>query len=502
MNRIGVIYIGSNSVRLTLAEIEESGYFRVIDELKETIRLGADLVDFSYITEDKINITLSTLKAFKSMCTSSGATKIITVASEALDRSTNKNEFINKISERLKLNAKILKKNEELYYNFLSANNSLYTDNSLMIDINSNNIHLALIKDYKIQKRATLPFGYVTLTSLFKLNDTICFDNNEKALGYVRDNISNIDWLKDTTFKFAIGMGGSLRNLGKIDRRRKRYPIDISHNYIFNDYDVDELYYMLKSKSLKQRKQVEGLSKERADVIVAATGILKEILSLTKISQIDLCGRGLREGILYEYLDQNCCKHRDILESSLEGIMETLNVNKIHARNVYRLTNILFNELKPFHNLKSDYSNIVKTASLLHDCGISIRYYDHHMHSLYIILNSHINGLTHKEILFSGLCAALHRNNSFDIPLPKYSTILNKLDVHNIEKIGVLLKIAEGLDRSLVGAVKNLSVKLTEDSVILEVSSDHDLELEIRQAYRSKSKFIDIYKKHLIITQI
>ena len=159
----------------------------------------------------------------------------------------------------------------------------------------------------------------------------------------------------------------------------------------------------------------------------------------------------------------------------------------------------LFQALKPLHKLGDNFNNIIKTASILHDCGTSIDYYNHHRHSFYIILNSYINGLTHKELLMSAAISASHRNNSYHLPLPSFCSMINKLDLKVIDELGVILKIAEGLDRSLEGAVNDLQVSITEDSVIIKVFSNTDLYLEIKQAQRATRKFKDVYNKNLII---
>ncbi|MGG5462281.1 Ppx/GppA phosphatase family protein [Clostridium sp. B9] len=499
MDRIGVIDIGSNSVRLTLAEVENSGYFRIIDELKEHIRLGSDLFACSILSQEKIDLTISSIKAFKSMCQSCGASKIMLIGAESIREVNNEVNLKEIIKTELDLNLRILSNEEEIYYNFLGAKNSLYIDDSLLLDINGNNTHVCWIKNNNIYKEVTLPFGYVTLTSMFELDDMVTFENNTNCVNYIKEHLSEIDWLSENKFNSLIGVGGSFRNLGKMDRRRKRYPIDIVHNYLMYDYDIDEMSHALKSKNLRQRKKIEGLSPARADVIVASSNIIKQVLKFTDTSEVIICGRGLREGLIYEYITDTFHNDDDILDISLKGIMDTLNINIPHAENVYRLANTLFDELKPLHHLGNDFKNILKTASLLHDCGISIRYYDHHIHSFYVILNSHINGLTHKEILLSALCAAYHRNNSFQAPLAKYSSIINKLDVKHVEFIGVILKLAEGLDRGLTGHVRDLDVLIEEDTVTLKLYSDFDLELEIRQARRSSKAFLEIYNKELII---
>lgn len=499
MDRIGVIDIGSNSVRLTLAEVENSGYFKIIDELKEHIRLGSDLFACSVLDEEKIKLTISSIKAFKSMCISCGASKIILIGAESIrqvDQRINLKEIIKK---ELGLDLRILSNEEEIHYNFLGVKNSLYINNSLLLDINGNNTHICWLKDNDIYKEVTLPFGYVTLTSMFQLSDMIGYENNTNCVKYIEEHLEEIDWLKGTKFDSVIGVGGSFRNLGKMDRRRKRYPIDIVHNYVLYDYDMDEMFHLLKSKNLRQRKKIEGLSPARADVIVASTDLIKEVLNFTGTNEVIICGRGLREGLIYEYITDTFHNNDDILDVSLKGIMDTLNINIPHAKNVCKLAFSLFEGLKPLHHLSDEFKNILKTSSLLHDCGISIRYYDHHVHSFYVILNSHINGLTHKEILLSALCAAYHRNNSYQAPLAKYSTIINRLDLKHVEYLGIILKLAEGLDRGLTGHVKNLDVIINEDTVTLKLYSDYDLDLEIRQAKRSSKAFSEIYNKELII---
>lgn len=500
MKRIGVISIGANSIKLMLSEVEDSGYFKIIDELKGTVRLACDLMNSSTISEEKIESALSTLKSFKSLCTLSGASQIITVITEDISAAENKEILKDRIIKELNITPRILTYDEEIYYIYLGIINSMYSETSLMVDIGGTSTHLAVIKGEELLERATIPIGCVNLSNKFSLHDIITYDNAESANEFVENILKEIPWLKKYEFHNIIGLGGSIRNLCKVDRRKKHYPLDLSHNYSMNDYDISDIYNLMKCKNLKQRAKIDGLSSDRADVILGAVTILNRITKYTNIEKITLCGRGLREGILNQYLNQNYPSSKeDILEFSIHGIMETLNMNVSHANNVYRLTKKLFTELKSLHKLGDNYQNIIKTSALLHDCGISIRYYDHHLHSMYIILNSHINGLSHKEILISGFAAAFHRNNNFHIPLVKFSGILNKLDVAATEKIGILLRIAEGLDRSLDGSVYDLNISIKEDTVEILLYSNNDLDLEIHQALRSKDKFSEIYQKELII---
>ena len=502
MNRIGVIDIGPNSLRLMLTEVEDDGYFKIIDELKSPIRLCSDLVNGCEICTDKISLILSTLRAFKSLCTVSGASKIIAVATESFRTAENKDLLVSTIKSELDVDVRVLSCEEEMYYNFVGVTRSIFIENSLMVEVEGTNTHLAWIQNGSIIKSATLPFGAVNLSYNFNLTDRISKENLETTMQLIYSNLNDLEWISENKYDSIIGVGGTVRAMGKLDRAHKRYPFDISHNYDLSDLDVHYIFNLVKSKDYRQRCKLECLDSEVADVIVGGLAIFNTIVNLVNTSNIIISSRGLKEGILYEFINSKVPLNPDILDYSINGILDTLNINKAHANHVFWITTKLFNSLKPIHGLDNSYDRIVKTATMLHDCGTSIDYYGHHLHSFYIILHSYINGLTHKELLMSASIAASHRFNSYHVPKPQFASIINGLDIKAMDQISVLLKLAEGLDRSLVGAVRDLTVEFDNTKVIIYVNSDIDLELEILQAYRAADKFKEIYHRELIIKKV
>lgn len=499
MNRIGVIYIGENSVRLTLSEVYSSGYFKIIDELNSSVRICYDLIENPVISEDKINETISTLRTFKSLCLVSGVNKIISISSEALRLAQNSKEIKKRIKDELDLDIIVLSTSSEIYYNFLALKNSIYFDNAIVVNISGSTTHISWIKDNEVKEFTSLPIGAINLSDYFGLSDVVATESLKMTENCIDTYLEKLSWIKDCGADCVIGVGGTIRALGRMDRARKKYPLDLTHNYIIDSNDVHHVFNLVKSKDLRLRREIEGLSTDRADIIVGGISIIDRIIDVVSADQLIISGRGVREGVMYEYIANNFDRPEDILDYNLNGIADSLNLNKRHAKNVYKLFSKLFIAFKPLHRLGSEYSHIIKTAAILHDCGTSIDYYNHHKHSFYIILNSYINGLTHKELLISAAVAASHRNNSYHLPLAKYSSILNSIDMHYIDCLGVLLKISEGLDRSLEGAVKDLSVEIDKETVTITVQSDLNIEMEIHQALRCKDKFKDVYSRDLVI---
>lgn len=502
MNKIGIIDIEAESITMTLAQTSDKGYFKIIDELKEYINIGSDILTCSIISDEQLTKTLTTLGVFKTMCLNAGTSEIIIIGSEAIKNSENQTNFTLKIKEILNMDIRILSNEEELYYNYLAVKNSMFIESSLLLDINGYSINLAYIENNIIKETALLPFGFISVSNKFDLNNNLAFFTPNNLKGFIENELNKYTWLQDIKFDSIIAVGNIANCIGSIDIRRKHYPLNIPQGYRFYLEDIKEIYNLVKSKDMKHRLQISGLKNCYASTILAASGILKLISEFTNTAEIDLCSSGLREGLLFEYLDMHTKNDNNILDTSLIGIMDSININTVHAEQVFKIASKLFVGLSDIHKINNcKYNRILKTSSLLHDSGISISYQNHHLHSFYVILNSNIKGLSHRELLMSAFASALHRNNDFTVPLCKYSSILNKLDVKNIEYIGVLIRIAEGLDRSLCCAIDDFDISITQDIVELKLKSNKNIELEIYEAYRSKDAFFEIYGKELKITK-
>jgi len=165
------------------------------------------------------------------------------------------------------------------------------------------------------------------------------------------------------------------------------------------------------------------------------------------------------------------------------------------------MTYKLFNNLKSLHRLGTSYYNALKTAALLNNSGISVDYYHHNIHSFYVILHSNINGLSHKELVVSAAIAANHKNKN-TVPLPAFFSIISKLDLKAIDAIGILLSISETLHKSLENPIESMNIDVTDEFVLITLSSDVNISFEINKVLRIKHKFKEIYHRDLKIEQI
>lgn len=182
--------------------------------------------------------------------------------------------------------------------------------------------------------------------------------------------------------------------------------------------------------------KIKGLSSGRADIFPSALAVMKAVLSRFTFEKITISGCGLREGAMFRYAVPGINERplSDVLGHSLYTQMRYHDLNIAHAEHVYNLSIQLFKQLKVLHKMPRAYVRVLKIAALMHDSGMRIKFYNHQLHSAYIILNSNLYGVPHKDIVVAAFVAAGHRKaeNARD-EIVKYKDMLTQEDVDAIK---------------------------------------------------------------------
>lgn len=302
MERVGIIDIGSNSVHLKVYEINSKKIFTSIYKEKKFIRLGEELYSSNKLNGKKIIETLEIMKQFKKACTSLDASEVIVVATEAVRKADNGRELINLIKDKTGLDIRILSGEEECYYDFFSVKNSMNIKNALLMDIGGCSTELIWMKDMNIVEKACLPIGSLNVTEKFNLSSSLN-ENTEKELKeYFLSYFTKHPWITTTNFQTLVGIGGSMRSLGKIHKTKTTLSKENIHNHIIDLEELQIIYDDLKAKSFEQKKKVAGMPKGRADIIIGAFASVITLAELCNIKELKISAFGLREGLLYSYL--------------------------------------------------------------------------------------------------------------------------------------------------------------------------------------------------------
>ena len=495
MKNIGVIDIGSNSIRLILIEICDN-YFRIIDEKKETVRLGMDMTTDGQLNPIRMEKAISTLSYFKSLCEGLGECNIFPVATEAVRRASNQKEFLHLVKSALDLEIRVLTGAEEAYYDYFGVINSMEVSNALIMDIGGSSTELIWVENKTIKEAISLPFGAINITNQFNISEKMS-SNTEKELNtYLMSQFGKVAWLGGVMNLPLIGVGGTIRNIGRISRKNINYPIDRSHNYQMESSEVLNIYDYVKYNNSEQRKKIKGLSKDRSDMFLGAFSVVATLIEFCNNPQLIVSGSGLREGVIHEIIhgDQVI---KDVLEFSLNNVMKTLNIDKPHALHVWKLAESLYTQLRPLHKINGNSYKILKTASLLNDCGKTINFYSYHKHTFYMMANLPINGLTHKELIMAAYTMMLSVKENFDIEKSPYVKLLTKDDKFIIQRLGIILRLAECLDKKRNGNITKVECEIKADGLFIHLLSKGTTEGERKEVEDIGAYFTKVFGKAL-----
>lgn len=213
------------------------------------------------------------------------------------------------------------------------------------------------------------------------------------------------------------------------------------HNYKVKKASIGELFAKIKETPRGERKKISGLSSERVDIIVAGMAIIVELMEFTKASAMIVSGCGLREGLFFQYYGQHYLKNKgmidDIVTHSTLNMLRAFTPHDVeHAQYISGLADMLRKQWKSIMPKGDRLKIVLKVAALLHDLGKQINYYSHARHSAYMIINSNIYGLSHREQLISAFVAAFsHGVNSKFLKQSPYLSILKDGDRDIINKL-------------------------------------------------------------------
>ncbi len=503
LEKIGIIDLGSNSARLVIVNLFADGYFMVVDELKESVRLGQDMERDGFLKPARVAETIKTLKMFRKLCETSGVTRIIAVATEAVRRAKNQRSFLDEIQATCGIKIRVLSAEEEAVLVYRGVINTMDIPKGIILEIGGGSTKIIYYNRRNMLNYVTLPFGAVTLTGMFSGEDVKPEEQAAKIEEFFTAQLENIDWLKELDPDVQmIGVGGSFRNLFKITKMVHKYPLDTVHNYKMPVDDFSPIYDMIKVLDLDRKKKIKGLSSERADILPAALAVIRSFINYLNVEQFTFSGAGLREGIMFnQALPMTIEKPiADVLNYSLTTLVKYYDCEEKHVEHVVNLSIQLFKQLRVLHKFPRQYLKILKVAAMLHDCGMRIKYSNHQRHSWYMILNSTLYGVTHREIVLAAFTACCHKKediNAYD--WARYRDIVSEDDLEIVKKLGVMLRIAESLDRADSGTIKSINCDILGDSVIMKTEVEGDATLEIKNALSASTEFRKAFHKNLEI---
>ncbi|MFD1455412.1 exopolyphosphatase [Levilactobacillus lanxiensis] len=305
MENLVVIDLGSNSVRMTISEIDEAGNHQTVAEEKRYVRLSENMGEEQLLQPAAIERTLAALAEFKAIYDKLDDPQITAVATAAVRQAANQKQFLKQVKDQFDLDFDVISGATEARYDYVGVVHTLPIVNGLIVDTGGASSELILVENRQMKHVVSIPLGSVTLSQAYLESDKVQADSLFSAMTFVNNVFNDVWWLREATNLPVIGLGGANRTLAKINRRNKNFlNVEDVHGYKLSATDVYSTLTQLLGLDLAGRKKVPGLSKDRADIIVGGLIPVALLMRLLDSQLITFSNAGLRDGILYDRIDQ------------------------------------------------------------------------------------------------------------------------------------------------------------------------------------------------------
>jgi exopolyphosphatase/guanosine-5'-triphosphate,3'-diphosphate pyrophosphatase len=486
-----IIDIGSNSVRINIMGISKEGHFMLVDQAREKTRISAGMGEDKMIRPEAIERLLDTLQSFEQIMQVYQVSDVQALATAAIRQANNQQDVLQIVERKTPFSLTVLSEEEEATLGFLGSVNSLNESDALLVDLGGASTEFVLMRKRQMVQWGSIPYGAVTLSEKFA-------NDRGAAISFIRSQLEKVDWLDEAKGLPVIGLGGSIRTLAKIDQIRRNWPLDNLHGYSVSAKNTAKYLDEISRAVGARIRRMRGVSSTRADILRIGIVPFEVIFERIAAPFVRISIQGIREGAFYrEYLKLN--GHHpilsDVADFSGKNLQRRMGVSEEHASYIEWLFLELYDQLEK-DKLPGE-RRLLQMAARLHDIGMGVGYFTHHQHGLYLALHAGLLGFYEEERMFIALLIGLHRNRSLGRFSRPYSQWLGRDMMQRIERLGVLLSLAERLDRTESKTVE--SIEVTEQALLVKLKNAYRknlLEISIESLRRP---FAAKYEKEIIL---
>ena len=296
--------IGTNTILCVIAEIRDTGRFRVLEDLAEITRLGQGVDHTRRINPEAEQRSLAVLKRYRGECEKLGVDEIVAVGTSALRDAENSAEVCARFRQELGFDIRVISGAEEAAYSYLAVQRGLCMSDQdiLVIDIGGGSTEFISGNRAGVCGAVSLDLGSVRLTERFLFSDPVKADEVARMNAAIDEELACLPEqgiTADGAFAL-VGIAGTFTTLVAMEKKLARYSHGDVHGGTLTLDGLRRQLEILERKSIAERRALAGLEPERADVIFAGACLLERVMHRYQADRVIVSDQGVRYGLLHE----------------------------------------------------------------------------------------------------------------------------------------------------------------------------------------------------------
>lgn len=492
MENIAYITMDEKKLKLVIVQ-SRNGRYRILEDTENRYDLTNDIYKDALFSPRTKSDLLKILNMYRYTIETFKAEKMIASASKVLVKSRNYRGFLDEIYTNTGMNFLIASDDDVVKNVYTSCMARLDVSKGYLINISSYNTYVMKFNRRNVVEYNVVPYG---ASNLAEEEGSIV-----DKVAMLKKELKKCNVLRGYNDDTVVGCGSTFVDIARVAKKISRYPIDIDNNYALTKENFDKVTDFVGTLDAQKLKKIKGLSADGPQSVSGGIAMISAIFETLKNPEVVICTANHLHGlILSNVVGVANDKYSDLLQNSLDDYYEFKHEGLAINYQVYEMAILLFKQLKVVHKLPRMYVKPLKIAAYMYDCGKYISFEDYQKHCYYAIMNSNIVGATQKDILMAALGCSCQVLDNFNLAeVMKYKEILTDEDVDAIRKIGMLVRLAVGLNASRKNVINDIICDILGDAIIIKTVVNSDPTFEIIQSMKLGDDFRRTFKKSLQI---
>lgn len=510
--RVATVDIGTNSIRLLVAEARPDGSYALLDDEKVVARLGRGMTKSRVLDGTAMRDAARAVAHMRAIAKGYNVELLRVVATWAVRVAENRDAFVELVQQESGLTLDVIDGSDEARLAFLTVQAAfdLKGRDVAVVDIGGGSTEVVLSANGLIEQVDSFSLGAVHLT------EAVAMPKQASADARLRRLRRLIDRELKTRLRHAviapslvIGVGGTFTTLATMDQHSRRSarndaPAAGVRGHELRRAGVRRHLEHLNAMSARERQEVSGLSPDRAEIIVAGLAIAEMVMKRLRVNVLQVHDRGIRDGLLLSMAQELFPEAPSVGPGGSDRIdavrqfAARCNYERDHSEHVTELALQIYDRLTtqvadlPALVVAPAAREMLRTAGILHDIGYSINYARHHKHSYHLIMHSELPGYSSRELELIANVARYHRRAHPKSGHPNFKRLTGS-EKELVRHLAAILRIADGLDRAHSASVDRVELEVERRTAWFTVAARSRPEVDLWGAARKSLLFARVY---------
>src|SRR6516165_1118078 len=293
--RIGVIDLGSNSLRLVVFERLGAALFPLFNE-KVMCGLGRGIGSTGRLNPEGIGLALVNLRRFVAFARAIGVDHLAVLATAAVRDASDGKAFAAEVERQCRVQVRIIDGAEEARLSAAGVLAGIPDADGIVADLGGGSVELVRVLPGALgvgqtERGITLPLGPLRLAGFGESTRTIS-DAIDRILG-------TASILRSASGKNLYLVGGAGRAIARLHMEHTEYPLHVIHQYTMMRPEAEGFFDIISRQSRKSLERIITISRKRLEVVPLAALILRKLMTVAAPQRVVFSALGLREGYAY-----------------------------------------------------------------------------------------------------------------------------------------------------------------------------------------------------------